>query len=50
MYDVTLDWTQLSRTIGEHSTHLVNVTILNINNLYLYGINTNNFLTDLFDP
>ena len=23
-YDSTWDWTQLSRTIGEHSTHLAN--------------------------
>ena len=23
-YDATWDWTQVSRTIGEHSVHLVN--------------------------
>ena len=23
-YDATWDWTQVSRTIGEHSTHLAN--------------------------
>ena len=30
-YDVTWDWTEVSQTIGEHSTHLANEPVLRHN-------------------
>ena len=33
-YDSTWDWTMVSGTIGEHSTHKANKLVLKINSLF----------------
>ena len=46
-YDSTWDWTQVSRTIGEHSNPLVNMTILLKNN-FKPPSNKKYFFNDFF--